>query len=98
MSGHPTTVSAKPDTLVRVVLSRLLHAKHISPFVISTGQGGKEATSGSRAAGEDGPTVRLPQGTHIPCHSRNLENVQMTISTYDIDSQGHSFLPSCKFS
>lgn len=42
MSGHPTTVSAKPDTLVRVVSSEFFHIKHISPFVINTGQGGKE--------------------------------------------------------
>lgn len=45
MSGHPTTVSTKPDPLVRMVSSRFLSIKHISSSVANEGQGGKENVS-----------------------------------------------------
>lgn len=54
MSGHPTTVGAEPEALVKVVPSRFLHTKHIFLSVMNTGQGGKETTSGSRTTAEDG--------------------------------------------
>lgn len=94
MSGHPTAVSAKPATLVRVLSSRFLHVKYISAFVINTGQGGRETVSHPRTARERLSAVHLPQSKHLPSYSQNTENVQITISTYNINSQGHNFLPS----